>query len=78
MPFRQTENGQEEIVGIGVDITERCNRRCPTCYVIQSPRDMTFEIFKKIVDQGSKLGFCEFYILGGEPTLHKDLFTFIS
>lgn len=78
MPFRQDKNSQEEIVGIGVDITERCNRRCPTCYVVQSPRDMTFNIFKRIVDQGKMTGFEEFYILGGEPTLHKELFRFIE
>ncbi len=61
------------MVGIGIDITEVCNRKCPTCFVAHTPRNMTLEMFQCIVDQGIEMGFTELYILGGEPTTHPNI-----
>ena len=73
MPFR-TDMSEDSLVGIGVDLTEVCNRRCPTCFASHTPRNMMLEVFQRIVDQGVEMGFSEFYILGGEPTLHPHIF----
>lgn len=73
MPFREGMFNEEGLVGIGVDITERCNRNCLTCFANQSPRDMSLEVYHRIADEGSRLRFPELYILGGEPGLRNDL-----
>ena len=73
MPFRNITSNDQGLVGVGVDLTEACNRNCPTCFATQSPREMTYEIFVQIVDQACKVGFPELYILGGEPTLHPQV-----
>lgn len=73
MPFREVAVNSEGLVGIGLDITEKCNRKCSTCFAAHTPRDMDMAIYQRIVDQGACLGFPEFYILGGEPGLRKDI-----
>lgn len=78
MPFREISKNEQSLTGVGVDITEVCNRRCPTCFATHSPRHMSKEVFCKIVDEAVKLEFREFYILGGEPTLHPLLFEFLE
>lgn len=78
MPFRELSKNDQGLVGIGVDITEKCNRKCPTCFVNHSPKNMREDIFRKIVDEGVDLGFKEFYILGGEPTIHPQIIEFLE
>lgn len=78
MPFRELSRNDQGLVGIGVDITERCNRKCPTCFVNHAPKNMRIETFKKIADEGVRLGFKEFYILGGEPTIHPEIVEFLK
>lgn len=78
MPFREISKNDQSLTGVGVDITEVCNRKCPSCFATHSPRQMSEEIFRKIVDEAVKLEFTEFYILGGEPTLHPLLFEFLD
>ena len=72
MPFR-TDVPSNNLVGIGIDLTEVCNRHCLTCFASHSPRNMEFGTFQRIVDQAVVAGFSEFYILGGEPTLHPEI-----
>lgn len=72
MPFRTDAPGST-LVGVGVDITEVCNRSCPTCFAAHTPRSMPFNVFRRIVDQAVTMGFPELYILGGEPTLHSNI-----
>lgn len=72
MPFR-TEVSVSNLVGIGIDLTETCNRNCPTCFAARTPCDMNWQTFQRIVDQGVECNFSEFYILGGEPTLHPEI-----
>lgn len=78
MPFRELSCNQQGYVGIGVDLTEKCNRRCPTCFVHHSPRDMELVTFKGIVDAGQRLKFPEFYNLGGEPAYHPLVLEFLA
>ncbi|MDO8529746.1 MAG: radical SAM protein [bacterium] len=78
MPFRELNKNDQGLVGIGIDITERCNRKCPTCFVSHTPKDMKVSIFKRIVDEGVRLGFKELYILGGEPTIHPKIIEFLE
>lgn len=78
MPFRELSSNEKGLVGVGVDITEFCNRNCPTCFAHHSPRNMDFVTFKKIVDEAAHLGFTEFYILGGEPSFHPEIIEFLK
>ena len=72
MPFR-TDMPGSNLVGIGVDLTEVCNRHCPTCFTTCTPRNMTLDLFRRIINQAVEVGFTELYVLGGEPTLHPDI-----
>ncbi|MDP2933435.1 MAG: SPASM domain-containing protein [bacterium] len=73
MPFRDIARNEEGLVGIGIDLTEVCNRKCVTCFAAHTPREMPYEVFAQIVDQARSIGFPELYILGGEPTLHPKI-----
>ncbi len=73
MSFREVDIDGKNVVGIGVDLTDICNRKCITCFANITSRCMHWDIFKKIVEEGVYNGFSEFYILGGEPTLHPDI-----
>lgn len=73
MPFRESKINSMGLVGIGVDCTERCNRNCLTCFAKHTSRDMTWPVFQKIADEGAALGFPEFYVLGGEPGIRRDI-----
>ena len=73
MPFREITSNDIGLVGIGVDITDRCNRRCRTCFAVLNHRDMPVEVFHRIADEGSRLKFPELYILGGEPCTRPDI-----
>lgn len=69
MPFR-TDTANCDLVGVGIDFTEVCNRRCPTCFAAHTPRHMERKTFQRIINEAVQLGFKELYILGGEPTIH--------
>lgn len=62
-----------------LDITSRCNLRCPVCFVDADSRgeDVPIEHLTKIIDylaaQKDKL-YC-LLIIGGEPTVHGDFFS---
>lgn len=73
MPFREELHNARGLVGLGVDITNKCNRRCPTCFAHHNARDMEPEVWKRIVEEGARLGFPELYVLGGEPGMVKNL-----
>lgn len=72
MPFREL-TGVHDCVGLGLDVTIRCNWNCPACFAHLDGQEMSWEIYQKCVDQARSLGFEELYILGGEPTLRKDI-----
>jgi radical SAM protein with 4Fe4S-binding SPASM domain len=61
-------------VGVGVDIVGLCNLRCVQCYNCDSTAGiiMPLATVRKIINEASKY-FSEFYVLGGEPTMHAEL-----
>lgn len=61
-----------------IEITLRCNARCPFCTVSILPEsyinnEMTTAQIKYLIDQLAELGVNTLSITGGEPTLRKDL-----
>lgn len=66
-----------------IEITDRCNLTCPTCYAMSSPhygRHRTVEEVEKMLDiivanEGRP---DVVQISGGEPTLHPDFFTILD
>lgn len=59
------------------DITRRCNMKCNCCYnpSISIP-DMSLEYFEKVCSQIPRT--VEVRMLGGEPTIHPQIFDFID
>jgi len=66
-----------------IEITDRCNLSCPTCYAMSSPhygRHRTLEEVEKMLDiivasEGSP---DVVQLSGGEPTLHPDFFAILD
>lgn len=60
-------------------ITDRCNLRCSHCYMPNTKNtDMPFDIFDVIMKEVVRLGASKVTLLGGEPTLHPLLPSFIN
>jgi len=70
---------------VELSLTERCTLRCKKCahgccYVPQTKKDFPLEDVKRSADNLFRLAdkLNEFYLIGGEPLLYKDLATAIS
>jgi uncharacterized radical SAM superfamily Fe-S cluster-containing enzyme len=67
-----------------IEITERCNLSCPTCFAGSSPSHsemMSLEEFTRQVDQlvaGGKSGSDMIQLSGGEPTVHPRFFDMVD
>ena len=67
-----------------IEITERCNLSCPTCFAGSSPlhsKTMSMEDFTRQVDQlaaGGKRGSDMIQLSGGEPTIHPRFFDMVD
>ncbi len=67
-----------------IEITERCNLSCPTCFAGSSPSEshlLSLEEFRQQVDQlvaGGKRGADMIQLSGGEPTIHPDFFAMVE
>jgi len=67
-----------------IEITERCNLSCPTCFAGSSPQHstvMSLEEFTRQVDRlvaEGKSGSDMIQLSGGEPTIHPDLFAMLD
>ena len=67
-----------------IEIIERCNLSCPTCFAGSSPQHsgmMGLEEFTRQVDQlvaGGKSGADVIQLSGGEPTIHPELHAMID
>ena len=67
-----------------IEITQRCNLTCPTCYADSSPErqeTMSLERFRGLVDDLIAKGKGDADLIqlsGGEPTIHPDLFDMID
>lgn len=58
-----------------VQITERCNNKCLMCstWRIKNPREMSIEIFEKILEESKLENLRSFGLMGGETYLYKDI-----
>jgi len=67
-----------------IEITERCNLTCPTCFAGSSPQHshmMSLDDFTQQVDQlvaGGKSGSDMIQLSGGEPTIHPQFMEMIE
>jgi len=66
-----------------IEITDRCNLSCPTCYAMSSPhygRHRTVEEVERMLDiiVASEGEPDVVQISGGEPTIHPDFFTILD
>ncbi|MGE8424630.1 MAG: radical SAM protein, partial [Sphingobacterium siyangense] len=66
-----------------IEVTDRCNLTCPTCYAMSSPhygRHRSLEeierMFDKIVESEGEPDVVQ--ISGGEPTIHPDFFKILD
>jgi len=66
-----------------IEVTDRCNLTCPTCYASSSPhhgRHRTLEEIEKMLDiiVASEIEPDVVQISGGEPTIHPDFFAILD
>jgi uncharacterized radical SAM superfamily Fe-S cluster-containing enzyme len=67
-----------------IEITERCNLSCPTCFAGSTPAHsnmMSMEEFTRQLDQlveGGKRGSDMIQLSGGEPTIHPDFMEMVE
>jgi len=77
--FREKSAGGD--IGIGVDIVSGCNLRCVHCYYDKLdhnlPKIMPFSLIENLIGQAKGI-FSELYLLGGEPTLHPQIYEIIK
>lgn len=60
-----------------IDIVHKCNMECANCYLPnRNYEDVDFQRLCKFLDQFVER--TEFRLIGGEPTLHKDIFKIIQ
>lgn len=58
-----------------IEITRRCNLRCPHCFVEGGERrnsEMSTERIMRLLDEWAEMGVFSVVITGGEPTIHRD------
>lgn len=68
-------------LAIDIELTNRCSLSClmcpfhgPDAINKRQPQDMDFELYKKIIDEGSEKGLCSIKLnFGGEPLLYEKL-----
>jgi len=60
--------------------TLRCDRRCDFCFnqALPEGEDMPLASFRKMIDRAACAGVQTLDIIGGEPTLHRDLLKMIE
>jgi len=64
-----------------VEITTRCNMKCPVCYADAESkgRDVPFEDMCRIIDKiAEEDPNTHVILIGGEPTIHKDFFSILK
>lgn len=67
-----------------IEITQRCNLTCPTCYAGSSPEkseQMSLARFEEVIDKLIEDGKGDADLIqlsGGEPTLHPDMFAMVE
>ena len=59
-------------------VTERCNMNCQFCSARKNGLNISFDNFKKYVDNWVNYGITHINITGGEPLLHPDIDIFLK
>ena len=65
-----------------IELTSDCNLRCKMCWQYKDPNAfprgmMSFELFKKLIDEGVKNGLCAIKLQSrGEAMMHPQIFEF--
>ncbi len=77
--FRETTTENNNYQGFGIEIVPagKCQLRCTNCYKganASAKGDIPTEEVKDYIRQAYDAGFTEVPLLGGEPTLHRDIF----
>lgn len=59
-----------------ISLTSRCNLRCQGCWVVGAdpPAELSMADLDRLIEAGKRNGSHFFGLLGGEPTLHPQLF----
>lgn len=65
---------------IHLTITYKCNQHCIACYYKLQKRkyDMSFTLFRKILDESAREGIFQIAIGGGEPFCHPKIWKFLD
>ena len=77
-PFRRSQKYAE------IDVTYKCNLKClncnRSCTQLPSSQEMSLEMIAAFVEHSVKSGMRweRIRILGGEPTLHREIFTIVE
>jgi len=76
------KTGESSPLHVEVGITNRCNHRCKFCtlnWITHGQSSIAKDVFLSALDDMGKMGVKSLYFAGeGEPTLHKDLPSFIN
>ena len=61
-------------VVLGLKVTDRCNFRCPYCFVLEkNSKDMSLEMIKKIIEGFDGQKPYRIYLTGGEPFMNHQI-----
>ncbi|MCP4176368.1 MAG: radical SAM protein [bacterium] len=76
-----TAASNNKLLTLELELSLKCNFRCPYCYVPDKEAlkdELTFKEVCDIISQAKELGARKIIILGGEPTLHPQFFKVIE
>ena len=73
----EDHNTQRKFWSAVLEITYRCTEKCRHCYLDdpeeqKSSVELTFDDYKKAIDEMYEMGCWSILVTGGEPTLHPD------
>ncbi|MDD2801117.1 radical SAM protein [Methylovulum sp.] len=60
---------------VNIELTQKCNFKCPHCYCPEDKSYLSLESIKKIIDKCHKAGVLFINFTGGEAMLRKDFLT---
>jgi MoaA/NifB/PqqE/SkfB family radical SAM enzyme len=63
---------------IYIEVTSKCNLKCPQCYNNNSGKDIDHSILFQIIEESGSLGVKYIAICGGEPLLYPKIFIAIK
>jgi len=69
------------LLSMEIELSRRCNFRCPYCYVPRGPEpagELTREEIRDVILQARDLGARKIIVLGGEPSIYPHLFEMLD